>query len=198
MITIIYTSALPHGLSRAPAQRFFCAGRSCNSIRPTLLIVSMASTSRTLILAPPGGIDSTGPLSGSLSTASITLTPLQVNTMFTTPITLVPAVTGTAYVPISFTVKTVNSATSATAFTGGGILSIGYTGALTAIGTAAAAVVTVAAPTGAYSGGAATAVTSSSFDARSLPIVISNASAVFAGGVNSTVTVTVTYSSIAF
>jgi hypothetical protein len=157
------------------------------------------TTVKNLILSSPGLVDPTNTVSAASSITqqvTVTLTQTQINTMFTTPITLVAAQgAGTVILPQSVTVKVANGGT---AFTGGGALALAYAGGVGTItqSTAIAAAVVINTSTTAPSYGAtALAYASvSGSDLRNAAVTLSNGTAVFAGGAASaTMQVTLTY-----
>jgi hypothetical protein len=135
------------------------------------------------------GVQATDCFIGLIQQTTVTLTAAQVDSMFTTPIVLVPAPGAGLSIMVDYaTIKYVNNGT---AFAGGGTISLQYQGGAAVTATAPAATITGATNTVIVpTTGIVTAT-------QNAAITITNATAVFTGGgsgaTQSTVTVNVSY-----
>lgn len=128
----------------------------------------------------------------SVQIAQITLTAAQINTMFTTPVLVIPAQgTGTIIV----ITRSWYYLTGPTPFTGGGIFTLSFGSPV--ISAAISATIPVATFTGlsvnAFLTSASTTAFQGTSNALNQGVYASNATGVFAGGAGSTLTINVQY-----
>lgn len=123
----------------------------------------------------------------TLQVSQVVLTAAQIDTMFTTPIVLVPAQGANTSILVDYAMFRYTS--GGTAFTGGGVITIGYAGGAAAVNTVAAATINTTTSSDTILVTGAANVTAKSNAA----IQITNATGVFATG-NGTVTIYIYYS----
>jgi hypothetical protein len=161
--------------------------------------VTAANLSASGNLAVTGNATISGNLvvTGQVSTAVVTLTAAQVVAMYTTPVQLVAAITGSTIMPIKAQVAI--ASTGHTAFSSGGAAIIqwgntthgGGTQAMT--GTIAAGNITSASNSNFSLSGLGDVTTTVTTGAGGLGLFLSNATQVFAGGTGSTLVVVLSY-----